>query len=98
LVIEHIAHVDDHWEQFGPGAVGMGWDSMVLGLAIHLATGEAIDPSFGEQWIVTDDGRRFLTLSGEQWRAANVAFGTDPVVAREMAERCLAAYLGEEPN
>jgi len=98
LVIEHIAHVDDHWEQFGPGAVGMGWDSMVLGLAIHLATGEGIDPSFGEQWIVTEDGRRFLALSGEQWYAANVAFGTDPAAAREMSERCLKAYLGEESN
>ena len=74
---------------------GTRWCS---GLAIHLATGEAIDPSFGEQWIVTEDGRRFLRLSGEQWYAANVAFGTDPVAAREMAERCLAAYLGEEPN
>ena len=31
LVIEHIAHVNNHWEQFGPGAVGMGWDSMVPG-------------------------------------------------------------------
>ena len=96
LVIEHIAHVDDHWDQFGPGAVGMGWDSMVLGLAIHVATGAAIDPSFGEQWIVTDDGRRFLTLSGERWCDANIAFGTSPSTAREMAQRCLAAYLGEE--
>ena len=96
LVIEHIAHVDDHWNQFGPGAVGIGWDSMVLGLAIHLSTGAAVDPSFGAQWIVTDDGRRFLTLSGEQWRVANVEFGTDPSAAGEMAQRCLAAYLGEE--
>jgi len=96
VVIEHIAHVDDHWDQFGPGAVGMGWDSMVLGLAIHLETGAAVDPGFGEQWIVTDDGRRFLTLSGEQWCAANIEFGTDPEAARGMAQRCLAAYLGEE--
>lgn len=96
LVIEHIAHVDDHWDQFGPGAVGMGWDSMVLGLAIHLATGEAIDPSFGAQWIATEEGRRFLALSGERWCTANVAFGTEPEVAREMATRCLAAYLGEK--
>ncbi|MDG5483470.1 SRPBCC family protein [Mycolicibacterium gadium] len=96
LVIEHIAHVDDHWDQFGPGAVGMGWDSMVLGLAIHIATGAAIDPSFGQRWIVTDEGRRFLTLSGERWCDANMAFGTDPATAREMARRCLAAYLGEE--
>jgi len=96
LVIEHIAHVDDHWEQFGPGAVGMGWDSMVLGLAIHLSTGDAIDPSFGQTWIVTDEGKRFLALSGEKWRDANVAFGTDPAAASAMAERCLKAYLGEE--
>lgn len=96
LVIEHIAHVDDHWDQFGPGAVGMGWDSMVLGLAIHVATGEAIDPSFGQQWIVTDDGRGFLALSGERLCDANIAFGTDPSTARQMAQRCLAAYLGEE--
>ena len=38
LVVEHIVDVDDeNWREFGPGAVGMGWDSMLLGLAIHLA-------------------------------------------------------------
>src|SRR3954469_17010136 len=83
---------------FGPGAVGMGWDSMLLGLALHLATGEAVDPSFGQQWTGTDDGRRFLTLSGDEWYAANVDFGTDPAAARAMADRCVKAYLGEEQN
>jgi uncharacterized protein YndB with AHSA1/START domain len=100
LILEHIMPVvdDEIWRQFGPGAVGMGWDSMLLGLALHLATGETIDPSFGQQWMGTDDGRRFLTLSGEQWYAAGVAFGVDPEAARGMADRCLAAYLGEEQN
>ncbi len=97
LIVEHIAQVDDATSRmFGPGAVGMGWDSMLLGLAIHLGTGESIDPSFGEQWLGTDDGRRFLTLSGEKWCAANVENGEDPAAAREMADRCLKAYLGEE--
>ena len=38
LLLEHIIPVDDDeiWREFGPGAVGMGWDSMLLGLAIHL--------------------------------------------------------------
>jgi uncharacterized protein YndB with AHSA1/START domain len=100
LVLEHIMPVadDEIWREFGPGAVGMGWDSMLLGLALHLATGEAIDPSFGQQWTATDDGRRFLTLSGTEWYAANVAFGTDPAAARAMADRCVKAYLGEEQN
>jgi uncharacterized protein YndB with AHSA1/START domain len=97
LILEHIMHVadDEIWRQFGPGAVGMGWDSMLLGLALHLATGESIDPSFGQQWTRTEDGRRFLTLSGEEWYAAAVAFGVEPALARAMADRCLAAYLGE---
>ncbi len=61
LVVEHIIDVDDeNWREFGPGAVGIGWDSMLLGLAIHLGTGESIDPSFGQQWTGTEDGRRFL--------------------------------------
>ena len=99
LVLEHIAHVDDEiWREFGPGAVGIGWDSMVLGLAIHLSTGESIDPSFGKEWTGTEDGRRFLTLSGEAWYAANVAQGEDPDAARAMTDRCIAAYLGEEQN
>lgn len=97
LVLEHtIAGDDEIWREFGPGAVGMGWDSMVLGLAIHLGTGESIDPSFGQQWMGTEDGRRFLTLSGNEWYAANVASGVDPAAARGFADRSIKAYLGEE--
>jgi uncharacterized protein YndB with AHSA1/START domain len=97
LIVEHIAHVDDEtWREFGPGAVGMGWDSMLLGLALHLATGESIDPSFGQQWMATEDGRRFLALSGEGWHTANVAGGEDPAAARASTDRCIKAYLGEE--
>jgi uncharacterized protein YndB with AHSA1/START domain len=99
LVLEHITDVDDEiCLVFGPGGVGMGWDSMLLGLALHLATGESVDPSFGQQWLGTEDGRRFLALSGEQWYAANVALGVDRAAARALADRCLKAYLGEEQN
>jgi uncharacterized protein YndB with AHSA1/START domain len=98
LVLEHIAHVtdDEMWRQFGPGAVGMGWDSMLLGLAIHLSTGESVDPSEGQQWLGTEEGRRFLALSADEWYAAHVALGEDPAAARASADRCLKTYLGEE--
>jgi hypothetical protein len=72
-----------------------GPDRAWLGLAIHLSTGESIDPSFGQQWTGTEDGRRFLTLSGEEWYTANVVFGEDPAAARGLADRCIKAYLGE---
>lgn len=97
LAVEHIAEIGDEiWEQFGPGAGGLGWDSMLLGLALHLSTGEAIEPAEGQEWLATADGRRFLTLSSGRWHDAHLAVGADPAVARASADRCLKAYLGEE--
>ena len=74
----------------------MGWDSMLLGLGLHVATGESIDPSVGQQWTATDDGRRFLSLSGEACCTANIAAGEGQSQARKQTERCIKAYLGEE--
>lgn len=93
--LQHIAHVDDHWEQFGPGATGMGYDGALVGLTLHLRTGETVDQSRGQEWMVSADGRRFTRQSGEAWYAANVASGADPGWARAAADRCIAAYLGE---
>jgi len=93
--LAHISYVDDRWEQFGPGAVGMGYDGALVGLAIHLSTGEAVDPSTGQEWMASNDGRRFMTRSGEAWYHANVAAGADLAWAKAAADRCVAAYLGE---
>jgi uncharacterized protein YndB with AHSA1/START domain len=93
--LQHIAHVDDHWDQFGPGAVGIGWDLGLVGLAIHLSTGESLDPSFGQQWTATEDGRRFMQLSSDGWCQANIAAGADAEWAQHAAKRCAAAYLAD---
>jgi uncharacterized protein YndB with AHSA1/START domain len=93
--LQHIAHVDDHWEQFGPGATGMGYDGALVGLTIHLATGETVDQSSGHEWMASDEGRRFTRSSGEAWYEANIAAGADREWARAAADRCIAAYLGE---
>ncbi|MGV0793766.1 SRPBCC family protein [Mycolicibacterium sp. XJ1819] len=99
LVLDHIIGVDDQmWRDFGPGAVGMGWDSMLLGLALHTSSGQSIDPSFGQQWVGTEEGRRFLRRSGQAWQAAHVACGEEPSRAHALAQRCVGAYLGEPPN
>ena len=95
LEIEHIAHVgDDLWAQFGPGAAGVGWDSILLGLSQHLSGSPAVDPSNSAAWVASAEGRQFMTLSGERWREAHVASGADETQARQMAERTIAAYTG----
>ena len=51
----------------------MGYDGTLVGLAIHLSTGETVDPSVGRQWMASENGRRFTKLSGEAWYEANTA-------------------------
>ncbi|WP_200308542.1 SRPBCC family protein [Streptomyces adelaidensis] len=93
--LDHIAHVDDErWAEYGPGAVGIGWDMGLIGLALHLSTGAAVDTQAGMVWAGSEEGRRFATLSGEGWYEAAVADGDEPGAARAAADRTIAAYTG----
>jgi uncharacterized protein YndB with AHSA1/START domain len=93
--LEHIALVDnERWAEFGPGAVGVGWDLGLLGLHLHLGGQETVDPAAFAAWAESDDGRRFVVLSSERWRDASIAAGTDPDAARAAGDRTTAAYTG----
>jgi uncharacterized protein YndB with AHSA1/START domain len=91
--IEHIAHVgDERWAEFGPGAVGVGWDMGLMGLATHLWSGRAVDRQEGAAWAASDEGKRFMSLSSQRWCEANVAAGADEADAQAAADRTAAAY------
>jgi uncharacterized protein YndB with AHSA1/START domain len=93
LTLDHIAHVDDEiWNQFGPGAVGIGWDLALVGLALHLAGGVPVDHDEVEAWSASEDGRRFVALSSDAWCDAAVAGGAAPSDARGAADRTTAFY------
>lgn len=87
LTLEHTAVTPpEFWDQFGPGAVGVGWDGALLGLGLHLAGAEgAIDP----ETLATDPAvRAFNTASSEAWGAALAAsdgLDADTVAARVAA-------------
>ena len=72
LELEHIAHVDDErWAEFGPGAVGIGWD---LGHhrsdSLHLAVGGASSTRRRSR------RGRHRTTGGTSWRRAATAGAT----------------------
>jgi len=72
--LEHIAHVDDErWARYGPGAVGVGWDSALIGLYLHLSTGRTVDPAMVAEWSGSEEGHRFLIASSDAWYEASVA-------------------------
>lgn len=96
LRLEHIANVsDDLWNQYGPGAVGVGWDLAIMGLGLHLSTGAAVDPREAAAWTASEEGKDFVRRSSDEWRRASVSAGTDEEAARNAASRTTAFYHGE---
>jgi uncharacterized protein YndB with AHSA1/START domain len=93
LVLEHVAIVpEDRWAEYGPGAVGVGWDGALLGLALHLQGGSIDDPM---AWQVSDEGRSFYTTSSRAWGDASIASGTDPAAAATAVANTTAFYAPE---
>ena len=93
--IEHIAIVpDEMWTTYGPGAVGVGWDGGVLGLALHLRGGSVGDPV---AWQLSVEGRAFATRCSQAWGEASRQAGADAeTVARNVANT--TAFYAPKPE
>ncbi len=90
LRLEHIAHVDDKkWDEYGPGAVGVGWDLTIVALAEHLETGEQVVPDLSNA-----DALDFMRGSSDDWCRASIEAGTPAEEATAAAARTAAAYTG----
>ena len=90
LRLEHIALIDDErWNEFGPGAVGIGWDLTLTALAEHLATGEQVVAD-----LASPDAFAFMRASSEDWCRGSIAAGTPTDEAEAAAARTTAAYTG----
>ncbi|WP_432504255.1 SRPBCC family protein [Kineococcus arenarius] len=93
LELTHEAPVDPgFWEEFGPGAVGVGWDLALMGLGLHLASGTAVDPAAAAAFSTSPEGVAFVERAAAGWAAAAVADGDEPGAARAAAERTTAFY------
>lgn len=101
LVLEHIAPITPEfagfWEQFGPGAVGVGWDLGLLGLALHVEMSADKAPETDKTFHKTPDGREFIEGSSAGWGQASRTFGTDKSIAQDATKRTTAFYFGETP-
>jgi len=93
--LAHVVADDGHWAEFGPGAVGVGWDMALLGLTMHLSAEDgAVDREAVTAWVASDEGRNFMSASSLQWCTAHVAAGTNETDAQAAADRTTAAYTG----
>ena len=94
LTLTHTAHLSPHWGEYGPGAVGVGWEMSFLGLALHLAQPTAPKPD-EMAFATSPDGKAFITGSSEGWAQAAIAAGENSDTARAAARHTTAFYTGE---
>ncbi len=94
LKLEHVAPLVDQWFEYGPGAVGVGWDLSFLGLANHLAGGPDVTPGTEMELIGSPEGRQFVEVASAAWAEANIAAGAEPADARAARELVTAFYTG----
>ena len=98
LILTHTASLSPHWDRYGPGAVGVGWEMGFLGLAFHIERLDDFKPDL-EAFATSRDGRAFIAGSSDGWAQAARAAGTDAGVAGAAASRTTAFYTGEpEPT
>ena len=88
---------DELWAAYGPAGTGMGWDSGLLGLSLHL-TDPAARPDDPAAWQVSDEGKSFMRGSADAWAAAHSPSGADPDAARSGAHATYLMYVGEAPG
>ncbi|GAA2208318.1 SRPBCC family protein [Nonomuraea monospora] len=84
---------EEFWGQFGPGAVGVGWDLALLGLALHLAGGEKVEEA---SFHLTEEGRAYILGSTQAWGEAHRAAGAPAGHVAATVAATSAFYAPEE--
>ena len=97
LRLTHTALLSPHWDEFGAGATGVGWEMGLIGLAVHLERPDApvlADDAFTE----TAEGKAFIADCSAAWAEASASAGTDSDAAHSAARRTTAFYTGESES
>lgn len=91
--LNHTSVLSPHWDQYGAGATGVGWELSYLGLYLYLMhpNEEKFDE---EKFAASEEGKHFITASSQGWAEAAILAGTGAEVALAAAERTTSFYLG----
>ncbi|MGB3337333.1 MAG: SRPBCC family protein [Devosia sp.] len=98
LELEHVAHISPHWDNYGPGAVGVGWELSLLGLAEHLRRpADDVRTEGVNGWETSDEAKQLVRASSDGWGQGAIAAGEDRNHALNAAEATRRFYSGEVP-
>lgn len=93
MALTHTALLSPHWDTYGSGATGVGWELGLVALTLYLS-----DPNveLDEATLTAGaEGKSFMRGSSERWGEASIANGEDRAKALEAVKKTTAFYTGE---
>lgn len=94
LILTHTAMITPFWDEFGPGAMGVGWELAFFSLAEYLTNPDFQRPDDAE-FAASESGRALIIGSSEGWRRAAIEAGVEAAAANAAAGRSTAFWTGE---
>ncbi|MFF2655131.1 SRPBCC family protein [Streptomyces sp. NPDC058045] len=94
LRLTHRVPSNDHWETYGPAAVGIGWEESLRALSLCLAGAPGFSSGEMEAFSSTTEGHELIRRSANAWASAHHEAGAPSGEAQARAARTTAAYLG----
>lgn len=89
----HRVPAGEFWDQFGPGATGVGWDLGLFALSSFLDGTLTGKP---QEWEASPEAAKLMTRSSELWGAAHTASGADAETAQAAAAATHSFYVPQE--
>lgn len=97
LKLNHIAYISPHWEMYGAGAVGVGWELALFGLMYYKENPEK--PKINEsEFVGSDKGNNFIKKINREWGIASIKAGENAEAVKNAVKRTIAFYTGSKEN
>lgn len=96
LTIRHTMEENDHWRTYGPAATGIGWESSLVSLALHLNAASSDILQDLCNFAGSTEGHTYTDDAADAWKTAYVQSGADENQAQQQAIKTAAFYKGTE--
>lgn len=91
--LAHKCPAGEFWDQYGPGATGVGWDLALFAFTRFLAGEPITDP---QQWAVSPEAAELTAGSIRLWGTAHRESGADQQKVAAAVAATESAYLPQE--
>ena len=96
LTLRHTMDHTTHWDQYGPAAVGVGWDGALVNLGLFLAGDDRAHPEQARKFASSKEGKDFMKASARLWKEAHTAAGAEDALAEQAARRTAEFYTNPQ--